>query len=136
MIKFDKDEVTAIKSCVYVGAIALAALFLMIWLTGCSSMSIAKQKKAAMLLGQQIEFIGEETLKRCNDNTLKDDNCNLMADLINFALDSQNAYARALISMQEGTGSQDQVQKALEALQNDMAALISNAIGLGIRIRQ
>jgi hypothetical protein len=91
-------------------------------------MSIAKQKKAAMLIGQQIEFIGDGVIAKCNDGTIK-------ADLINFALDSQNAYTRTLIAMQNGTGSQEQVQKALETLQNDMATLISSAIGLGIKAR-
>lgn len=102
---------------------------------GCSSMSIAKQKKAAMLIGQQIEFIGDGVIAKCNDDTIKEDDCLLMADLINFALDSQNAYTRTLIAMQNGTGSQEQVQKALETLQNDMATLISNAISLGIKTR-
>ena len=103
---------------------------------GCSSISIAKQKKAAMLIGQQIEFIGDGVIAKYNDGTIKEDDCLLMADLINFALDSQNAYTRTLIAMQKGTGSQEQVQKALETLQNDMATLISSTIGLGIKIRK
>lgn len=103
---------------------------------GCTTMSIAKQKKAAMLIGQQIEFIGNGVIAKCNDGTLKQEDCDLMADAINFALDSQNAYTRALIAMQSGTGSQEQVQKALETLQTDMANLVSSAIGLGINIRK
>ena len=103
---------------------------------GCSSMSIAKQKKAAMLIGQQIEFIGDGVIAKCNDGTMNEDNCTFMAEIINQALDAQNAYTNALIAMQNGIGTQEQVQKALEAIQEEMAALISNAISLGIKIRK
>lgn len=116
-------------------AIVLLSLFALNAL-GCSSMSIAKQKKGAMLMGQQIEFVGDQVIIKCNDGTLKEDDCELVADLINFALDSQNAYTRALVAMQDGTGSQEQVQKALEALQDNMANLIGEAISLGIKFRK
>lgn len=97
-------------------------------------MSIAKQKKGAMLIGQQIEFIGDQLVVKCNDGSLKEGDCELLADLINFALDSQNNYTRALIAMQSGTGSQEQAQKALEALQGNMVNLVSEAISLGIKV--
>lgn len=112
------------------------SLTLLLTLFGCSSMSIAKQKKAAMLIGQQIEFIAVQVAEKCNSGTLKREDCDTMADLVNLALDAQNAYTRTLIAMQNGTGSQEQVQKALETLQNDISALISSAISLGIKIRK
>lgn len=102
---------------------------------GCSSLSIARQKKMAMLMGQQIGFIGDEVVAACNDGTLKPEDCNIIGDSVNLALDAQNAYARALVAMQEGSGSADQAQKALTALQSNMAVLIGNAIRLGIKIR-
>ncbi|HHT9124276.1 MAG TPA: hypothetical protein ACFYD6_00490 [Candidatus Brocadiia bacterium] len=120
----------------WIAVIFFVIITLVCIFSGCSSMSIAKQKKFAMLVGQQIEFIGNEVIAKCNDGTIKEDDCILMANLINFALDSQNAYTRALIAMQNGTSSQEQVQKALETLQDDMATLVSNAISLGISIRK
>lgn len=120
----------------WIAVIFFVIITLVCIFSGCSSMSIAKQKKFAMLVGQQIEFIGNEVIAKCNDGTIKEDDCILMANLINFALDSQNAYTRALIAMQNGIGSQEQVQKALETLQDDMATLVSNAISLGISIRK
>lgn len=103
---------------------------------GCSSISIAKQKKVAELIGKQIEFIGDQVIARCNDGTLKQKDCDNISDCINLALDGQNAYTRSLIAMQNGAGSQEQVQKTLEALQGDMANLVSEAISLGIKIRK
>ncbi len=116
--------------------ILLSVIVFICLVSGCSSMSIAKQKKAAMLIGQQIEFIGDGVIAKCNDGTMNEDNCTFMAEIINQALDAQNAYTNALIAMQNGIGTQEQVQKALEATQEEMAALISNAISLGIKIRK
>lgn len=135
MIKFDNEEKQVMKLYLYIMASALA-LVLTITFTGCSTISLAKQKKAAMLIGQQIEFIGNGVIEKCNDGTISEDNCTFMAEIINQALDAQNAYTRALIAMQDGTGSQEQVQKALEAVQDDVANLVSNAISLGIKIRK
>lgn len=114
----------------------LLTLTLSLALFGCSSMSIVEQKKAAMLIGQQIEFVAVQVAEKCNSGTLKREDCDTMADLVNLALDAQNAYTRTLIAMQNGTGSQEQVQKALETLQNDMATLLSNAVSLGIKFRK
>lgn len=134
MIEFTSEEKRVIKYSAIVMGLALAGI-LAISLAGCSSMSISNQKKAATLIGQQIEFVAVQVAEECNSGKLKREDCETMADLVNFALDAKNAYTRTLIAMQNGTGSQEQVQKALEVLQNDIAALVSNAISLGIRFR-
>lgn len=103
---------------------------------GCSLMGIARQKKIAYLMGKQIEFIGEEAMQRCNGGLMRESDCEMMVDSINFALDSQNAYTKALFAMQNGTGSQEQAQKAFEALQDDLSNLVSEAIKLGIKIKE
>ena len=132
----DYDKKVGFREVFAMICLAILSFILLSAVLGCSTLSLAKQKKVAMLIGQQIEFIGDGVAIKCNDGTLKEDNCNLMADSINFALDAQNAYTRVLIAMQNGTGSQEQIQKALETLQNDMATLVSNAISLGIKIRK
>lgn len=131
-----RKELNEVRNLVWFVMIVLIIILGLVYCIGCSSMSIAKQKRVAMLIGQQIEFIGDGVIVKCNDGTIKEDDCLIIGDLINFALDSQNAYAKALIAMQNGTGSQEQVQKALEALQDDMVTLVSRAIALGIRVRK
>lgn len=135
-IKFDTDEKKAIKYFLAIMGTAIGLIILVVYCSGCSSMSISKQKKTAVLIGQQIEFVGDGVLEKCNDGTISEDNCVFMAEVINQALDAQNVYTRALIAMQDGTGTQEQVQKALEAAQEEMAHLISSAISLGIKTRK
>lgn len=135
MTGFSPEEKRRFKYYALVMGITLAGV-LVFSLCSCSSMSVAKQKKAATLIGQQIEFIGDGVIEKCSDGTISEDNCVFMAEVINQSLNAQNAYTRALIAMQNGTGSAEQVQKALEAVQEDVAQLISSAISLGIKTRK
>lgn len=110
----------------------LFVLIFAILASGCTAASIAKQKKMAFLMGQQIDDIATQTVVLCNDGTLEKDDCDKVGKMINLCVKAQNAYADALIAVQNETGTKEQVAVALQTFQGLFSELLKFAIEQGI----